>query len=290
LPSRPLAILVAIEPAWFDVLPSTHRAGPAPLAFAVLAAGAACCALAAAQPPDPAGATFVIGAGAAVGPRYSGSAQTSVAPVLLLDYSTAGGFYASSMRGLGYGGQAGAFSYSAALGYRGERTQKDQSALLGNSGSSRLRGMGDIKGNASAVLGLAYAALPGISLGLSADLPMSRKDNGKNLHAMVSGELYSQGAQRVSLSLAAGFADSNYAQTYYGVSAAQAASSRFRAYRPGAGLYEVAVELSWEHRIDARWGITSMFAATRLVRDAGRSPVAERKSAPSAALYATYTY
>lgn len=234
-------------------------------------------------------ATFVIGGGIAAGQRYSGSDQNSVAPVILLDYSN-GGFFASSMRGLGYGSQAGPFSYSAALGYRGERKEKNEKGLFGNSGSDYLRGMGDIKGNASALLGLGYTLLPGVELSLNADLPLSQKDNGKTVHAGISGQLLSRPNDTVTLALTAAFGDAKYNQTYYGVSALQAGQSNFSPYQAGSGLYEVNAALSWEHKFDARWSLTTLLGATRLVKDAGRSPLVRRKTAPGAALYFSYVY
>ena len=66
-------------------------------------------------------AVATMGAGVALAPRYSGSDENMVVPVLALDYSMANGLYASTLRGLGYGGSAGPFSYSAALGYRAPR-------------------------------------------------------------------------------------------------------------------------------------------------------------------------
>jgi outer membrane scaffolding protein for murein synthesis (MipA/OmpV family) len=258
------------------------------LALLVLAAAAGGNALADSQPPADDG-SLVLGAGGAAGPRYSGSGQHSVGPLLLIDYST-GGFFASTLRGVGYGAQAGAVSYSAALGYRGERLQKNQTAAFGNGGASRLQGMGDVKGNISAVLGAGCAPLPGLGLGISVDVPLSQKDNGKALHVQMSDQLHTGGDDDLTLALATGFADSGYAQTYYGVSARQAASSRFGAYRARAGLYEVSATLTWSHQIDRRWGVTSMLGANRLLRDAARSPLTERRTAPTAALYATYNY
>lgn len=234
--------------------------------------------------------TLTLGGGVAAGPRYSGSSEHSVGPVLLIDYGMANGFFASTMRGLGYGGQVDAFSYSAALGYRGQRTQKNELASFGNSGGSRLRGMGDVKGNASALLGMGYALTHEIELSLSADVPLSQKDNGANFHAQVSGQLYAGGQDRLVLGAGAGFADGKYAQTYYGVSARQAESSRFRAYQAGSGLYEASATLTWTHQIDQRWGVTSMLGATHLMREAARSPLAERRTAPTAAVYVTYNY
>lgn len=286
----PVIFHIEWNPVMQSVFYGIYRGATVRLSLALLAASVGCHAAAAEPQPVADGNTMVLGVGAASMPRYSGANQSALAPVVLLDYSTAGGFFASSLRGLGYGGQVAAFSYSAALGFRGARKEKDQIASFGNTGSDRLQGMGEIKGNASAALAVGYTLRPGFDLGLSADVPLTQKDNGVNLHAAMSLQLYGQDSDRLALGLTAGFADHHYAQTYYGVSQGQAASSRFSAYRAGAGIYETTAMLTWEHKLGPRWGVTSILGANHLLGDAGRSPLAERKTAPTATVYATYTY
>ncbi|MYM84410.1 MipA/OmpV family protein [Duganella sp. FT50W] len=233
---------------------------------------------------------LLIGGGLAVEARYAGSDRNTAAPVVVLDYSHASGFFVSTLRGVGYGGQDGPFSYSAALGYRGERKDKDERSLFGNTGSDELKGMGDIKGNPSAVLSVGFKPLSRLELTVSADLPLSRRENGKTLHTGIAAQLLSGGTDHVSLALTAGFADGKYLQTYHGVSASQAATSGFSAYRPKAGLYEASTMLTWEHTFNPRWSATTLIGATQLLRDASRSPLTKRKTNPTAGFYVTYAY
>jgi len=233
---------------------------------------------------------LLLGGGLAVESRYAGSDRNKAAPLVLLDYSHASGFFASTLRGLGYGGHAGPFSYSAALGYRGGRKDKNQRSLFGNTGSEELKGMGDIKGNPSAELSLGFKPLSMLELTLSAELPLARRENGKTLHAGIAAQLLSGGADNLSLALTAGFGDSKYLQTYHGVTAAQAATSGFSAYRPKAGLYEGSAMLTWEHTFDPRWSATTMLGTTQLLRDASRSPLTKRKTSPAAGFYVSYAY
>jgi MipA family protein len=48
--------------------------------------------------------------------------------------------------------------------------------------------------------------------------------------------------------------------------------------------------MSWVHRIDAHWAVTSMLGAQRLTGDAANSPLVRRKTAPTAAVYAAYQF
>lgn len=261
-----------------------HPGWPVRLAVA-LTITASCCAMAAEGDN-----ALVLGTGLAASPRYSGSNQLSVGPLLIIDYSMANGFFASSLRGLGYGGQVGALGYSASLGIRGGRKEKNQIVTFGNGGSDRLQGMGEIKSDVDAVLAVTYMPLEGVQLGLSAAAPVNQASNGRNMHASVSWQLYGQGNNRLELGMTAGFADKKYGQTYYGVTAQQAARSRFHPFVPGAGWYEAGVALTWDHKFNAQWGVTSMLGATQLLQQAARSPLTERKTSPTIAVYASYHY
>ncbi|NVD72928.1 MipA/OmpV family protein [Duganella sp. BJB1802] len=233
---------------------------------------------------------FTLGGGVAAGARYSGSKQNTVAPVVVLDYSHASGFFASTLRGIGYGGEAAPLTYSAALGYRGERKEKNEKGIFGNTGSADLKGMGDIKGSATANLRLGYKPLSMLEFNVGAEIPLSQRENGKTYRAGVTAQLLDAPNDHVSLGATAGFADNKYAQTYYGVTAKQAAASQFKAYQAKSGLYEANLMLTWQHKIDQKWSVTSMLGANHLLRDASRSPLTQRKTSPTGAVYVSYAY
>ena len=234
--------------------------------------------------------TLTIGTGAAFGPRYSGSDQNMTGPVLALDYSTPGGFFASTMRGIGYGSTAGSFNYSAALGYRDGRQEKDESSFGFSSGSTRLRGMGEIKGSAIAILSAGYTPLEWLNLSVTADLALSQKDNGNAFHFSASSPFYTADKDKLSLAATASVGDTKYLQTYYGVTALQSANSGYAAFKPNSGLYEVSANLSWEHQFDKNWALHTLVGAARLQGDAAKSPIARRRLSPNAAVYVTYSY
>ncbi|KQV80899.1 hypothetical protein ASD15_13485 [Massilia sp. Root351] len=234
-------------------------------------------------------AVTTIGAGVALAPRYSGSDENMVVPVVALDYSMANGFYASTLRGLGYGGAAGPFSYSAALGYRAPR-KEDGKLPFGGKASKYLRGMGDVKGSATANLSLGYAIFDGLDVNVHTAQALSARETGSTYGAGLSGKLFKDDANTVTLSLGFEVADKKYAQAYYGVTAKQALKSGYKVYQPKAGLYQADVTMSWQHKLDGHWGVTGMLGASSLLRDAANSPLARRTTAPTAAVYASYTF
>lgn len=263
-------------------------------------AGLLCFPLSALAADDSAGNTsgnvLTVGAGVAAGSPYAGDDRTKVMPLIVLDYSMANGFFASTMRGLGYGGQAGAFSYSAALGYRGERADHQRKGLRGLAGSDYLKGMGKVEGNASALLSLGYSPLPGVQLSVAGDIPLNHRENGATVQLGASGQVYSRKDGRgvpqdtVSLGLQTSWGEKKYLQTMYGVTAAQAARTAFRQYTPKGGFHEAQASVSWEHRIDASWGVNTVLGVERRLGDAAKSPIVQRKTAPMGAVYVTYRY
>lgn len=236
------------------------------------------------------GAVTTVGGGVAVGSRYSGSDENRVSPMLAVDYALASGFYASSLRGLGYGASVGPISYTAAIGYRAPRKEDGKQSFGSGRASKYLKGMGDVKGTATANLSVGYAIFDGLNVNLHTAQALSSRDSGNTYGAGLSGTLIKSDSDTVTLSLGVELADSKYAQSHYGVTAQQALKSGYKVYQPKAGMYQADVTMSWQHKIDAHWRVTGMLGATGLLRDAANSPLARRTTSPTAAVYASYTF
>lgn len=234
--------------------------------------------------------TFTVGAGIAAGTRYSGSDEHLVAPVVVADYQAANGFYASTLRGIGVAGGSEQLGASIGLGYRGERRENDTNGFGGRTGSKALKGMGDVKGSATLNVGAEAQLTNVFSVGAHAEIPVSHRENGKQFALGLNAKLLDSQADKVTAGVALQFGEAKYLQTYYGVDARQAARSGYRAFKPEGGMYGTDVSLSWEHRIDAHWSVTSMLGAQRLTGDAAKSPLVRRKTTPTAAVYAAYRF
>ncbi|QGZ38355.1 outer membrane scaffolding protein for murein synthesis (MipA/OmpV family) [Pseudoduganella flava] len=233
---------------------------------------------------------LTLAGGIAGAARYSGADDYVIGPLVGIDYQMANGFYASTMRGIGYGQAVGPVHLSAALGYRGERAEKNRNGVGGASGSPALRGMGDVKGGTTAVLGASWSVVDGLELELHTELPLSHRENGRALGVGLTGTLFQQERDHVTMSLAAKLGDRDYMQTYYGVSAQQSARSGYRAYRPNAGLHEMELTMTWRHQFDKRWGMTATAGVVTLVRDAAASPISKKDRSATGALFATYSF
>ncbi|WP_256853633.1 MipA/OmpV family protein [Pantoea sp. Fr+CA_20] len=243
--------------------------------------------LAAAQNQDNA---LTLGGGANVTPRYSGSDKSRVTTAMVLDYTMANGFFASSTRGIGYGNNIGKFDYNAALSYRAGRKDHDVDSDSLSDGSDYLRGMGDVKGSALGMFGLGYGVADWLNLQLQAEVPFSERNNGAALHFGINSPLYTSPNNTVTLALTGSWGTDKYMQTYYGVSASQSAASRFTRYDAGAGVYAWSMNLDWTHKFNEDWSVVAAAGVTQLTGDARNSPIVQRKTSPTGSLLVTYRF
>lgn len=238
----------------------------------------------------PATSTYTLGAGVAVTSRYSGSDETMAVPLIAADYQHSSGFFASTMRGLGYGGATNGISYSASVGYRGPRYDQKKQRGGFSTGSDFLRGMGEVKGSATGNLSVGYAVLPWLDLQVRTEQPLTQRENGATYSLGASAKLMNDATDTIGVSVGGTAGDSKYMQTYYGVSAAQAARTAFKAYTPKSGFKEIEAGVNWQHRFDSHWSVTGAVGAQTLVGDAAKSPLVRRKTTPVAAVYGSYTF
>lgn len=69
------------------------------------------------------------------------------------------------------------------------------------------------------------------------------------------------------------FSDGRYQRAYFGVSPAASLASGLPAYRPGSGIYAVALASGLSYQFDSRWGLFGFARYERLVGDAASSPI-----------------
>ena len=69
------------------------------------------------------------------------------------------------------------------------------------------------------------------------------------------------------------FSDGRYQRAYFGVSPAASLASGLPAYRPGSGVYAVALTGGASYQLNSRWGLFGFARYERLMGDAARSPI-----------------
>jgi len=230
-----------------------------------------------------------IGLGVAYLPTYAGSPNyyTALAPDLELQYRTQhwghidlGG---NGTPGLSWNFEQGAFWGGVLLSVDPGRKEKKPSAVGQVPGDERLRGMGTIK----------LRAQPGVTVGYGPVGLTYLESIGRGGHSSQFNLALTQAlplSDRFALSLNAGatWSDRNYMQTYFGVTAQQAAASGFTVYTPKAGLQRVDVGVGAEYKLSASLKLKTQLGASRLCSIAEHSPIVAKPT--SGVVFAGLSY
>lgn len=156
--------------------------------------------------------------------------------------------------------------------------------------SSRLSGMGDIAMSA-AVGGFLRWHAGRASVGASF---LQTAHSGYGNRFVIDGAyaLIDRPADRLTLGADTVWSNSSAMQTYFGVSAAQAASSggHLSEYHPSSGFSRIDFTLAWQHRFDRHWSLQTMLGVRTLLGKANDSPIVERGTNVFGALGAAYRF
>lgn len=283
LPSRARASTVALTTA----TPFT------PLQAVLAATCIALCPLAQAQSLSQApayGLSGRIGMGVATLPTYEGSPndRTLAAPELALTYrSHDWGTLELGPRGLFWNAfEAGAFRFALVAQFDLGRKDKDTSALNPTPGDKRLAGMGNVQASTEAGVGIGYGPVM-----LVARQSLSERGP-KGVQAELTIEMPWSVSDRLGLHFALGatWANRDYMQTYFGVTAAQAQATTFAVYTPKAGCRKVDASIGAEYALTSHWKLQGHLGITQLGDDAAASPIVSRRNGSSAALGVAYEF
>lgn len=110
--------------------------------------------------------------------------------------------------------------------------------------------------------------------------------------ATVSYAAIRNSAFSLSLDAQAGWANADYARTYFGIDEAGAAASGLPAYRPGAGFRDVGAGATASYWFNRRLGVIARAGASYLIGDLADSPITEDGSRwqPAAGLALAYRF
>jgi MipA family protein len=189
------------------------------------------------------------------------------------------------------------YSLGFTIGGSTVRTEKNGTAF--RPGGKLLKGMGEIKATEEyGVFGHVVAGIPirlQIMKGSGDGKPDAKNFATKGhagTHAQLGTEIPCAITTDVGLSFSAGlnWADKKYTQTYFGVTSAQAARSRFKQFTTKGGIKSVELGVALNYKIDKNWSAITNLNYSQLRGDAATSPVIEKKSQPMAAIGVNYTF
>jgi len=230
----------------------------------------------------------VAGLGAMVAPAYDGSKKTSAGPYPYVDIH---GFfndrmYLSSVRGVGVNLlDVDRFRGGFAVNYASGRTSKDD---------PHLNGMPDIGGAAQVGGFLAYSIKP---FALEARV-RRRLGSSAGTQVELGASVAAAPLPRFHLSFGAGltWADTRYQQTFFGVTAAEAAQATMRGnpltqYTPKSGLTTAGVTAAGVYQLGRHWGLLGQLELQDLIgSQAKHSPLTQRTFQPGVAFGAAYQF
>lgn len=231
-----------------------------------------------------------IGLGVASVPTYEGSPnrRTLAGPDLTLSYrSREWGSVEFGQRGLVWNAvEAGRFRFAVVAQFDPGRKDRDTSTFSPTPGDKRLSGMGTVKSSTEAGLGVGYGPVM-----LMARQSLSERGP-KGTQADLTVELPWPVSDRLGLRFALGatWADRDYMQTYFGVTAAQAQATSFAVYTPKSGCRKVDASVGAEYAVASSWKLQGNIGFSQLGDDAAASPIVGRRNGASAALALAYEF
>jgi MipA family protein len=221
---------------------------------------------------------IVLGAGGLYEPTFEGAKdhETTALPYFSITYDDT---YSIGVDGLSarlYDGEA--LGLTAKIGYDFGRSEDDD---------PHLAGLGEIKGGATLGFGVDYEAGP---VELYADIERSFGDV-DGIVGTFGAEISRPVGQFVlGANLSATWADNNHMQNYFGVTAAQSASSGLAAYKAGAGFKSVDLELSAAYMLSENWMLQGQIEVGKLIGDAADSPIVQETTQTSAGIFVAYKF
>jgi outer membrane protein len=200
-----------------------------------------------------------LGAGAAMRPAYEGSKDFDFSPTgfVTLHYLWLPGFGEVKS-----GRRLEGFAFGPAFRYVRKRNSNDY---------AELRGLDDI--DAAFELGGRFSYTFGVFR------PWVAVRYGLGGHDGIVGEagldvvLRPTEAIEVMFGPRTSFATSEYMQTYFGVTPAEAARSGLPSYAPSGGFKGAGFEVGTRYEFTPQWSVISAVAYERLLGDAGKSPI-----------------
>ncbi|HEY0817982.1 MAG TPA: MipA/OmpV family protein [Rhizobacter sp.] len=243
-------------------------------------------------PPGWSGGVLV---GASSAPRYEGSRDTRVGPVLggeVTYRSMAFGSVAAGSRGLVWTPfQSPVGSASLGLSVDPGRVDNDDRKLTPagqRPGSADLRGMGEVEMTALVSASGSLALGPASLTGALRQAVSSHRGTLVDVGLALPWKLH----RHATLTLTPGltWASARHMQAYFGVTPQQSAASGFAAFDAGAGLKSHSLVLDFDMAFSRYWHLNAVLRAHRLQGDAADSPITQRRHQTSGMLALRYEF
>lgn len=233
-----------------------------------------------AKQPPPGQWSVTLGAGLASVPRYQGAdtSRTKLVPLISIRYAD---FFFGPF-GLGWSAiNWDGFHAGPVLGYEGGRNERRDTELYG---------LGDIP---SSITGGAFATYRIGSFEILATVRKALTHSGNGLNGLVHLDYRANIIPR-RLNLRVGplleFANSQYEQTWFGVSPTQAAQSGYPVFTPGGGIKDVGLKADLTYFATERFLLRAFAEVKKFSGDTANSPIVERQTERFVGIGAAYRF
>lgn len=223
--------------------------------------------------------SLIVGAGGIYEPEYEGGDELKIQPVPFIVF-TYGEWLEIDPRGVTITAlRHDGFALAAKVGYEAGRDDDD---------ADRLEGLGDIDFAATVGAKASYN-WNGLEIYASVDQTINGSES---LIGTFGAEYQAPVTERLILGagVEAVVANDKHMQSYFGVTAAQAARSGLSEYKAEAGLKRVNVSASAIYMVSENWLVRGEAGLGILTGDAADSPIVEEKLQPSASLFVGYKF
>jgi MipA family protein len=230
--------------------------------------------------PRPASTVVRVGAVVISGQNYQGADKQSTSALPGIFLQTSYGLFADPLNGLGY-----SFEPIGNLQY-GLRVNVD----TGRAVQSALPGFEKIKARLTPGVFANYTVDDKLTLRSALRLGVGEGADGSLLHLGGSYKILQVGFFGVSVNASLKYADSNYLQTYFGVTPTQSAASGLKVYQPAAGFAAAKVGLTAGTPLSREIFVFANVSVQRLMGDAANSPIVSKKTQPTAFIGGVYSF
>ncbi|MGH1417663.1 MAG: MipA/OmpV family protein [Hyphomicrobiaceae bacterium] len=243
--------------------------------------------------PTASGRSVHVGGGVGIKPKYEGSDEYEAIGIPLIipefgDNPFAGRLQFRGIDDIRYellrsdpSGRSG-FVAGPVAGYRFEREQDD---------GDLLRGLGDVDGG---FVGGAFVGYRFGILGLDVAYKHQFGDDDPGYLIDLSASVRQRLSPTVEVTgrFGSNYADEDYTQTFFGVTAAQAATSTagLQAFDTDDGFKDIYGEVGAKIELTERWTARGQVRYSRLIGDAADSPIVENENQFSGGLGLTYRF
>lgn len=251
---------------------SRPRALPSRIALMLLGLSAAIGAAHAAED------SVTVGAGIAATPRYEGSDEYKGRTVPIVN-ARIGRFYARTEDGIGM----------SLVQSRNLTLDAGLNMMWGYGGDDVPPGIGGLSDAIGARLGLS-TTVAGAVLSVAATQAVTHRDRGLLVDSRVSYPYELTDRLRLTPSVGASWANEKYMDSYFGIDAGQSSRSGLAQYQPTSGLKDVSARLTAHYALTERLSLTSLVGTSRLVGEAGDSPMVKQKTQFRTMLGGSYSF